>query len=149
MDEAYEALDIDDRDDDELNDEIRDLVWEHCSNDPMPQLLRNTRHQNIVHVLGDIDDVELPTEVEDAVMYGEYDLYTFRVGILLGRTLEDMLAMFKSIEPVDCKEWRKYYSICNEGFGYTKLCVAYKMDADDIPKIHTSFTNGDNVKLHN
>ena len=60
-----------------------------------------------------------------------------------------MIAMFKSIEPVDCKEWHKYYSICNEGFGYTKLCVAYRMDADDIPNIHTSFTNGDKVRLRN
>lgn len=144
MDEAYKALDIEDRDEDELRDEIQDLVYEHCSNDPMNQLLSNTRDQDIIHVLWDLTDVELPPEVEDAVMYGEYDLYTFRVGILLGRTLEDMLAMFVS---EDDKEWRKYYSIYNEAFGYTKLCVAYRISADDIPMLHTKFTNGDKVLL--
>ncbi len=145
---AYEALWIDDEDmdnyDDEFHDEIRDLIYEHCSNDPMNQLLRNTRDQDIIHVLWDLDDVELPSEVEDSEDYGEYDLYTFRVGILLGRTLEDMLAMFVS---EDDKEWRKYYSIYNEAFGYTKLCVAYRISADDIPTLHTKFTNGDKVLL--
>lgn len=130
--------------DDTHDDDILDLVYEHCSNDPMPQLLRNTRDQNIVHVIWDLDDVELPPEVEDSELYGEYDLYTFRVGILLGRTLEDMLAMFVS---EDDKEWRKYYSIYNEAFGYTKLCVAYSISADDISELHTKFTNGDKVML--
>lgn len=148
VDEAYEALGLEDRDD-EIHDYIIDLIYEHCSNDPMDQLLRNTRHQNIVHVIGDVTDVELPSEVEDSEDYSEYDLLAIRAGILLGRTLEDMLALFISIEPEGTKEWWKYYSICNEGFGYTKLCVAYQMDADDIPKIHTSFTNGDKVKLRN
>lgn len=143
VDEAYEALGLEDRDD-EIHDYIIDLIYEHCSNDPMPQLLRNTRDQDIIHVLWDLTDVELPPEVEDAVMYGEYDLYTFRAGILLGRTLEDMLAMFVS---EDDKEWRKYYSIYNEAFGYTKLCVAYRISADDIPTLHTKFTNGDKVLL--
>lgn len=133
----------------DVHDEIVDLIYEHCSNDPMKQLLHNTNAQNIVHVLGDLDDVELPNEVEDSEDYGEYDLYTFRAGILLGRTLEDMIAMFKSDEDWSNSEWRKYYSIYNEAFGYTKLCVAYKMDADDIPNIHTSFSNGDKVKLRN
>jgi len=110
----------------------------------MNQLLCNTRDQDIIHVIGDLDDVELPPEVEDSEDYGEYDLYTFRVGILLGRTLEDMLAMFVS---EDDKEWRKYYSIYNEAFGYTKLCVAYRISADDIPMLHTKFTNGDKVLL--
>jgi len=149
MDEAYKALDIEDRDDDDLREEIQDLIYEHCSNDPMDQLLRNTRHQNIIHVIGDLDDVELPSEIEDSDDYGEYDLYAFRTGILLWRTLEDMLAMFTKDEEWKSSEYRKYYSIYNEGFGYTKLCVAYKIDADDIPKIHTSFTNGDKVKLRN
>ena len=146
VDEAYEALGLEDRDD-EIHDYIIDLIYEHCSNDPMKQLLRNTRAQNIIHVLWDLTDVELPNEVEDSEDYGEYDLYTFRVGILLGRTLEDMLAMFKSIEPADVKEFRKYYSIYNEAFGYTKLCVAYKMDADEIVNLNTQFTNGDKVLL--
>ena len=83
MDKAYEALDIDDRDDDELREEIQDLIYEHCSNDPMPQLLRNTRHQNIVHVIGDVTDVELPSEIEDSEDYNEYDLLAIRAGILL------------------------------------------------------------------
>lgn len=150
MDEAYKALDIEDRDDDDLRYEIQDLIYEHCSNDPMPQLLRNTRHQNIVHVLGDIDDIELPTDVEDSEEFAEGDLQTFRTGILLGRTLDEMIEMFRKVEDNwKTSEYRKYYSIHNEGFGYTKLCVAYQMDADDIPKIHTSFTNGDKVKLRN
>ena len=146
MEEAYKILGIEDIDDyeDDLRDEIQDLVYEHCSNDPMPQLLRNTRDQDIIHVIGDLDDVELPTEVEDSEDYGEYDLYTFRAGILLGRTLEDMLAMFVS---EDDKEWHKYYSIYNEAFGYTKLCVAYRISANDIPTLHTKFTNGDKVLL--
>ena len=143
VDEAYEALGLEDRDD-EIHDYIIDLIYEHCSNDPMNQLLCNTRDQDIIHVIGDLDDVELPPEVEDSEDYGEYDLYTFRVGILLGRTLEDMLAMFVS---EDDKEWRKYYSIYNEAFGYTKLCVAYRISADDIPMLHTKFTNGDKVLL--
>ena len=147
MDEAYEALGIDDRDDDDLQYEIQDLIYEHCSNDPMDQLLRNTRDQNIIHVIWDLTDVELPPEVEDSEDYGEWDLYAFRVGILLGRTLEDMLAMFLSFRPEDNKEWRKYYSIYNEAFGYTKLCIAYRISADDIPMLHSSFTNGDKVLL--
>lgn len=149
VDEAYEALDIDDRDDDDLRDEIQDLIYEHCSNDPMPQLLRNTRDQNIVHVIGDIDDVELPSEVLDSDEFAEWDLQTFRTGILLGRTLEEMIALFRDEEPWATSEYRKYYSIHNEGFGYTKLCVAYKMDADDIPKIHTMYQNWDKVALRN
>lgn len=149
MDYAYEALDIEDRDDDDLRQEIQDLIYEHCSNDPMWQLLRNTRHQNIVHVLWDLTDVELPQEVEDSEDYSEYDLMALRSGILLGRTLEDMIAMCRSIKPEDVKEFRKYYSIYNEGFEYTKLCVAYKMDADDIPKMHTFYQNWDKVKLRN
>ena len=150
MDQAYEALGNSvDHDDPNVRDEIQDLIYEHCSNDPMNQLLRNTRHQNIVHVIGDLDDVELPSEIEDSEEFGEWDLYAFRSGILLGRTLEDMLHLFRSEDPADCKEFRKYYSLYNEGFGYTKLCVAYKMDADDIPKIHTLFQNGDKVALRN
>ena len=144
MDRAYEALDITDCNDNNIHEEIQDLIYEHCSNDVMKELLWNTRSQNIIHVLWDLTDVELPPEVEDAVMYGEYDLYTFRVGILLGRTLEDMLAMFVSEND---NEWRKYYSIYNEAFWYTQLCVAYKIDADDIPNLHTLFTNGDKVLL--
>jgi hypothetical protein len=61
-----------------------------------------------------------------------------------------MLEMFRKVEDNwKTSEYRKYYSIYNEGFGNTKLCVAYKMDADDIPKIHTMYQNGDKVKLHN
>lgn len=147
---AYNALDDSiDREDSDILYEIQDLIYEHCSNDPMDKLLRNTRHQNIVHVIGDLDDVELPSEIEDSEEFGEWDLYAFRSGILLGRTLEDMLHLFRSEDAADCKEFRKYYSIYNEGFGYTKLCVAYKMDADDIPKIHTMYQNGDVVKLRN
>jgi len=149
MDEAYKALGIPfDEQEDSLREEIQDLIYEHCSNDPMDQLLRNTRGQNIV-VLWDLTDVELPPEVENSELYGEYDLMAIRTGILLGRTLEDMLAMFLSFKPEDNKEWSKYYSIYNEGFGYTKLCVAYKLDADEIPKLHSTFTNGDKVKLRN
>lgn len=149
MDKAYQALGIDDRDDDDLRDEIQDLIYEHCSNDPMDQLLRNTRHQNIVHVIWDIDDVELPSEVLDSDEFAEWDLQTFRTGILLWRTLEEMIALFRDSEPWSTSEYRKYYSIHNEGFGYTKLCVAYKMDADELPKIHTAFNNGDKVRLRN
>jgi hypothetical protein len=149
MDIAYEALDNPDRDDDDLRYEIQDLIYEHCSNDAMKDLLRNTRHQNIIHVIGDLDDVELPKEVEDSEEYGEYDLYAFRTGMMLGRSLEDMLQMYQDYEDWKECEWRKYYSIYNEGFGYTKLCVAYKMDADDIPNIHKAFSNGDKVKLRN
>lgn len=149
MDEAYEALSIEDRDEDELREEIQDLVYEHCSNDPMDQLLRNTSHQNIIHVLWDIDDVKLPTDIEDSEEFAEWDLTTFRVGILLGRTLDDMIALFRDEEPWATSEFRKYYSIHNEGFGYTKLCVAYRMDADEIPNIHKLYTNGDKVALSN
>lgn len=146
MDYAYEALDIEDRDNDELREEIQDLIYEHCSNDPMPQLLRNTRDQNIVHVIGDLNDIELPNDVEYSEEFGEWDLYAFRTGILLWRTLEEMIEMFRS---EDNKNWWKYFSVYNEGFGYTKLCVAYRMCADDIPKIHKCFQNGDKVKLRN
>lgn len=147
---AYDALDDNvDREDTEILYEIQDLIYEHCSNHPMPQLLRNTRHQNIVHVLGDLDDVELPQKVLDNDCYGGYDLYAFRTGIMLGRSLEDMLQMYQDYEDWKECEWRKYYSIYNEGFGYTKLCVAYKMDADDIPKIHEMFQSWDTVKLRN
>jgi hypothetical protein len=71
MDLAYEALDNPDTDNDDLRYEIQDLIYEHCSNDPMDQLLRNTRSQNIVHVIGDLDDVELPTDVEDSDEFAE------------------------------------------------------------------------------
>lgn len=150
MDEAYKALDIEDRDDDELREEIQDLIYEHCSNDPMDQLLRNTRHQNIVHVIGDIDDVELLPEVLDSDEFAEWDLQTFRTGILLGRTLDEMIEMFRKVEDNwKTSEYRKYYSIHNEGFGYTKLCVAYQIDPTEIPNIHTLYQNGDKVALCN
>ena len=132
---------------DEDYSSLRDIIWENCSNDPMSQLLRHTKDQDIIHVIGDLDDVELPPEVLDSEDYGEWDLYTFRTGILLGRTLDEMLAMFYDNGGVSSSEYYKYYSIYNEGFGYTQLCVAYKMKASDIPDIRNQFSNGDIVML--
>lgn len=132
---------------DEFTDALREDIWEHCTNDPFPDLMKNTRDINLVHLVGYISDIDLPEEVEDSEEFWWGDLDTFRVWMMFGRTVEEMIEMFRAEDWELSFKWNRYYEIVSNSFGYDKVCVAYQISVTQMSKLSREFNNGDIVSL--
>lgn len=151
-------------------DTITDIIYDTCSNDPMPQLLKNTRDQNIVIYVGNVWDITIDPVFERKHELSEWDEATIKVGMLLGKSEEFMQNLYLAEEYYDTLElddfekfneqvrkdimdnhklWRKYYSIYNEWFWYSDVYVAFRLSASEIADFHECFKSGDKVHLRN